>query len=294
MSTYPLNVIGGQFHFDTDGTYGQVLSSSRVQTSVLTPTQLKNFSDWSLIGSTGYSESIPQSSSRTIYINFLFPELRDINNYSMNWTHTTYINSTTGLLRYSSDTTTGLDGTWTTFDDNTAVQGWKNTNQSGLWTPSTVNLTGVKGIELQMYFATGPTVTTSYIYFYCLNVFGAYTPTGLEFWHATNDLPMNGNNFNFGDTSRGGIYPVTFRVKNHSATLTANDVIVTAQTPSIGDLQSGITFSDGGAYSSSITIPSIAPGAISPVITARRTVAGGAPQNSLNTTRITATETSWT
>ena len=73
----------------------------------------------------------------------------------------------------------------------------------------------------------------------------------------------------------------------------ANNVVVAATAGMVGGVASGLEFSDGGAYQSSLTIASIPANSISGVITARRTV-GAAETIQVGCSYVSAKAGSWT
>lgn len=122
----------------------------------------------------------------------------------------------------------------------------------------------------------------------------------MRMWRPTLDELLDDNNsadgafFDWGDVQRNTTSDKSFRVKNESATLTANGVVVSQQTltdttPAVNSM---FTFSDGGAFATSIEIGSLAPGALNPVITKRFTRPNDAVL-SLWASRTVANPTSW-
>ena len=104
----------------------------------------------------------------------------------------------------------------------------------------------------------------------------------------------DGTHIDWGDTVRGTSADRTFRVKNNSATLTANSIqlsttVLTNTTPS---LVNQFEYSDGGAFAQTLDIGNLAPGAISPLITVRRNTDISATL-SVWTARIDIEPTSW-
>lgn len=270
MSTYPINTTGQQFHFDSDGTIGQLISPGRGFNASLSNAELRTLMSWQIGPYT--------NSANGLYQNFLFPQPRNLVAFSC--AHAV----TTPALWISYDTTDGMNGIWQQVRTTTEMNKWFYTiSTTTLRTTEPFVYNAVRGIE---YRAAGQ------LYLYSLNFFGDYTPIGLRFWHATEDREMDGDNLDFGDIIRSNSYTRQFRIKNFN-TLTANNVLVTASSPNAGSTLAGMEFSDGGTYATSQTITSIAPSAISSVITARRTVASNATENQIGNCRITATEGSW-
>lgn len=155
---------------------------------------------------------------------------------------------TNSWIKTSTDTVTGLDGTWTLADQ---PQEWNDCIEAKLRTLKAVTWTGIKAIEFGNM--------NSYIdlYIYNFNIWSNFTnTTGLIFWDGTNDQIMNGDNFDIGDTLPSSVVVREFRVKN-AHTQTANTITVSAPTgyANTGSLRVGLEFStDGTNYSSSVVI----------------------------------------
>src|SRR5690242_6124663 len=95
---YP-DVPANRFAYHLDGTKIFELDSAKTLTEITS--QAAAFNDEDGDNATTYG---------AVALIFIFPELRDINGYYLvdNW------GGTPGALQYSTNTTTGLDGTWTT------------------------------------------------------------------------------------------------------------------------------------------------------------------------------------
>ena len=281
MGIYPINTTGQQFHFDVDGTVGQLLASNRSYTSTISSASLSLLTNWA--GGGTYSNY-----QITQYFNLYFPQARDLSAFSMMWNWSGRAPTSFGFW-VSYDTTDGINGTWTQIRTAAELEVWRGITTRQLRSVEPFSFAAVRGFELRVAMNSGQNDT---FLLYALNLFGDYSPAGLRFWHATEDREMDGNNLDFGDVSRNNSYTREFRIKNLN-TLTANNVLIAAAAPNSGSTLAGMEFSDGGAYAVSQTISSIAPSAISSVITARRTVASNATENQIGNCRITATEGSW-
>jgi hypothetical protein len=291
-ASYPMNLSGKQFLFDTDGTYGQILNSNRSFKQELTASQLRNTCDWNLVGTNGYYVLVDYPVSQNIYWNLLFPQPRTITNFSMNYD--LYVANLNIDFRYSTNTVNGTDGTWTSISNGTLVTQFKKTTESKMRMPEAIGpFTNVKGVEFNLVASPQAGVNDGYIYMYCFNLFGQYTPNGLEYWDATLNQPLNPNTFNFGDVARGAVYIQSFRLKNNNAQQ-ANNVVVSAATPSAGDMQPELQFKTSGSYATSVTLTSIDIGAISEVITIKRSPSPSSPMNVFNNCRIQSIVGTWT
>lgn len=194
----------------------------------------------------------------------IFPEPRDIAGYFL------AASASPTNLETSTDTTNGVDGTWTArgnpVNGGNSKPGYRNAIQS-------VNWPGVKGIRWRHAASFGP---DNYVRMFA--VYGSPSsgeaPDRLRIWHPTSDVEVAGYHFDFGDVPRAAVVSKTFRVKNPSATLTANDVTLSVE--ALSDTSpsnvSQYEFSDDGTnFSSTLNIGNLAPGATSGVITLRRT-----------------------
>lgn len=191
-----------------------------------------------------------------------------------------------GGLYWSSDTIDGTDGIWTYEAMNASSQLTSNSFRS----ISNVNIPNVKGIRLGGYNNTSNGESCTLIE---LQLYGQWAPATLAAWHPTLDQQIDGHELDFGDVLLGNVYNKQFRIKN-GHTLTANNVTVSC-TAGTAEFISGLSFSlDGSTYTSSVTISSIAPGAISGTVYVRRTVSAGQTANILALAPIDFIATTWT
>lgn len=274
--TYP-DVPAPRMAYDRDGTVMMELSSSYLYIQT-------------------YSQAVKESLnsernggvSNVACFAFIFPEQRDISGYLV--THT---NGGSRLFQSSNDTTNGEDGTWTTEF---------NYTQSGSSTVSqrneiqTASVTNVKAIRFQ-------TGNGGWDWGY-LHLYGRISSAGgdrLRMWHPTLDEPLDDNNstdashLDWGDITQGTTEDRTFRIKNNSATLTANSIIISNEVLSNTSpaLESQVSYSNGGAFTDSLNIGNLGPGTISPIITVRRSTSLNASL-AIWTMRTVAEAGSWT
>ena len=261
--------------YDRDGTVCAqlVTNTSTVQQMSATNIQRMNdedsdsYNNYSWYGNVG---------GVTYGLAFIFPELRDISGYMVQCQHT---GASRAELQTSVDTTNGLDGTWVTQDAS-----WDSAGGGINYIPmresiSNVSYNGIKAMRFLTDMGTGG---SRVILYFAVHLYGSISDyTGLDtlrMWHPTLDEPLDDNtsadgaHLDWGDVIQGTTADRTFRVKNNSAALTANSVAISTEvaTNASPTLESQITYSDGGAFASSINIGSLAPGAISPVITVRK------------------------
>lgn len=307
---YP-DVPGHRFAYDVDGT----LVRSRSQAGVwqtLTPGNLvlindEDESDW-LAWATGptwwgtsgiYLNTGDDRSAGNSHLSFIFPQLRNIAGYFIRAERAsgavTYEPTT---LQVSSDTTDGTDGMWTTLLNPWA---WATSLVVPRHRDAIQPLTGadgVKGIRFTVNKANAAENGADRTRIFALHLYGTIVGSnnGLRFWHGTLDQEMDKANFDFGDIAQSSVNTKTFRLKNTSSQ-TANSVVISAESNDTGiidDLATGMTFStDNTSYAATATVTSIAAGAISSVLYARRTV-GAAETSSARSARIKAVPGSWT
>lgn len=271
------DVPGPRMAYDRDGTislYGMSQSES-----VATP---GGVNDLTLLN----NESFDGVGSR-YWTYLIFPQLRDIVGYAI---HTS---SGDRGIHTSTNTTTGLDGTWTSRGSYSTVG---TTPQ--MRSISTVNWTGVKAIKV---YADSGAYTWNAVSHNLIHLYGTIsagqTPDRLRIWHPTLDQEVTGAYFDWGDIQRNGAsITKTFRIKNNSAALTANSIVLSSEalTDTTPTNAGQHTFApDGVTFSSPLNIGNLAPGAISSEITVRRLTPTNAAL-SLWWTRINAVAGSWT
>jgi hypothetical protein len=121
-------------------------------------------------------------------------------------------------------------------------------------------------------------------------------PNRLEIWHPTLDQRISAAALDWGNVQRASSANLTFRVKNRSATLSANGVTLsldslTDASPSF--LSAHQVSADGTNFASTASAGTLAPGAISGVMTLRRTVPSNAVLG-IWAARLKAVAASWT
>lgn len=290
---YP-DVPAPRMAYDRDGTVGLKVNYTLGTNSQLTAGEMANMNDES---NSSVMTISPSANSQQWGVVLVFPQLRDITGYTIFFELTQ--GGTIQGVETSTDTTNGIDGTWTNQGNyvnagNTATATLMRTSITAL------SVAGIRGIRwLNSSGAGGARNVRS------LQLFGAIaageTPDRLRMWHPTLDEPLDDNTssdgafFDWGDIQRNTTSDKTFRIKNNSATLTANGIIVSQETltDTSPTVNSQFTFSDGGAFAASIDIGNLAPGALSPIITKRFTRPSNATL-SLWTSRTIANPTSWT
>lgn len=201
----------------------------------------------------------------------IFPEQRDIDGYWINLNRNTdWVGATP--LKVSADTTTGIDGTWTTVpgyapDSNfAAIPRYRDSIKS-------VTFLGMKAIKFGVSDPNNfqPKGIRNF------HVYGEKVPgqnlDRLEIWHPTLDQKVGPAYFDFGNSARASTTTRTFRVKNISPTKTAQQVRVAMEisTDSNPALLGQMTMSlDGSVWLPQVNVGDLGPGQISQVISLRR------------------------
>jgi hypothetical protein len=188
-------------------------------------------------------------------------------------------------LSYSTDTTDGGDGTW-----NITPHNMDTTTGSALRQMTAVNFPSVRGMRLWM--TNGYSGTANY-YARDMAFYGSWTPATLAGWHPTSDIQVPPAQLDFGDIATGTQATKQFRIKN-GRSLTANNVVVSA---AAGNVQTagGMSLStDNVTFTPTVTIASIAPGAISPIVYVKRTVGSGEMVGNIGIATVQFIAGSWT
>lgn len=230
-----------------------------------------------------------------LYAVYIFPELRDITNYY--W----YMNANGGdtihvRMDYSTDTTNGLNGTWTVAVADFTNQGLVNVSNSpgNRTTIKPLSMLGIKAIRIYMTQSWGDVLSLMSFHLYG-NITAGQNPDRLALWHPTSDMRVGPAYFDWGDALRGSTADRTFRVKNLSATLSANTITcsvdaLTDTTPSV--VGQHTVSADGTTFAATASAGTLIPGAISGIMTIRRTTSATAVL-SLWAIRVHAVAASW-
>lgn len=287
MSFLP-TVPGTPFMVDTDGTTVILIDHAGAPSAISGGT-IAGFIDGS--DSTTYNLPIPGYNWNTI--SFAFPQARDVTGMMINQTTNDSAYTWIRDIYTSVDTTDGVDGSWVNYQSYASYSespGWGRAELSVRQNPISVSWVGIKGVKIRVYNSKD---STRYLYLKNCIFFGdPFTYAGLRFWHPTLDQPLTGAELDLGDVEQNSAYDRTFRIKNTN-TQTANTITV-SKTVQLNNTAANVQFSDGGAYANTLLIPTLAPDALTGILTMRRTV-GAAEQAGLpGQARITASPASWT
>ena len=291
---YP-DVPAPRMAYDRDGTVGLSLDTGSASSATLSAAQVQNLND----ESSASALRIHSGSSGSQWLGLIFPQLRDVLGYQV--TVGLFSGGTVMALQWSPNTTSGLDGTWNTISSPHAYTGYNKISMRNNITP--LALTGVRGMRWQ--YGSGGNAASDDVDIYTLHVYGGPSAgenvDRLRLWHPTLDEPLDdmtaadGAYLDWGEATRGTSQDRTFRIKNNSATLTANSIDLTIHVPTDTSptVASQHTLSDGGAFAGTINIGNLSPGQISGIITLRRNTLSTAVL-SLWTGRILVNPGSWT
>lgn len=240
------------------------------------------------------------------YYLLAFPELRDVDGLYLGVMQQDPADWVDVTVEGSVDTTTGLDGTWTEmFASNRvqqgAVTGWWGHTAAGDYRRYIRVIPPVEGLRALRVVMTPQTPGTSAWRLVAMHVFGEVSAHSthtdrLRFWHPTDDVPLPAGYFDWGNVPFGSTADATFRIKNVSASTRADTITVstdalTDATPSVA-AQHLLSYA-ASAYAASVVVPSLAPGALSKLVTLRR-VTPSTAQGGPWALRVHARATSWT
>ena len=230
----------------------------------------------------------------------IFAELRDLDGFLMSVDGTTggFQRYYAGPVSVSSNTTNGLDGTWTvirpwsddTLGDGIVLTATKPQMRTAVYWTTSLN---VKAVKLG-FWGSGSRILDLHLYG---KIKAGETPKRLELWHPTLDQSLSAAYFDWGDIPRNSTETRSFRIKNMHSTLTSNGVraamsALTDTSPSVVG-QMALSQDGGSTWAAQQTLSApLAPGAISPVLQIRRNTASNATL-SLWWSRVFADATSW-
>lgn len=271
--------------YDRDGSIGVGITGAGVPTQ-LTLAQLQGFNSESETG------TAPTTSAARVAI--VFPIPMDAKAVFLSLASSTPLVS----IETSKDTTTGVDGTWTT---QIAAASQLRDVKPNYRTASAVHTLpggapnqGIRGVRISAATSVLPNIRALHIY---ADPSPSATPDRIAAWDPSANSPLAPTAFDWGNVPRSSSANRSFRIKNLSDNLTAEDieVYVEALTPGVPSVAGMHTISDNGGatFLTSITIPSLAPGEISDVLILRRVVPANA-QVSVWSARVAADVTTWT
>lgn len=202
----------------------------------------------------------------------IFPQTRSITHVCV-IVDTFFARGDYSRVQTTTNSTNGQDGTWTTIATNfpifpEAVQPNYRTRIQALSAPS------IKGIRF-MSDQGGGSVTRARIVHLYGTIDAGQTPDRVRIWHPTLDQPLSDTPayLDWGDVQRTSTATRSFRVKNNSSTKTANNTVISVETLTDANPSVPPQFTmsiGGGAYVPSFEVVTLAPGAITSVISIKR------------------------
>lgn len=231
-----------------------------------------------------------QSAGQQLVGWWFFPEQREVTAFFALFLSNADIISQVSSIAGSNDTTNGLDGTWETASLGAGVPAYVNDYswRDGIKAVSftggkkTVRIVGTPG-------GTGGTTSTFYIVHLYGEKVAGQTPNDIVFIdHDTTPGVAYTAPEDFGDRPLGTSVVRQWRVKNTSATLTANGINLQCNDSDF------VISTDGVTWVVTINIASLAPGAESATLYVRNTTPAAGNLLGPRFARIVAIVTSWT
>lgn len=292
------DIPGTRFALDQDGTvvkwrnFSTLSAWTDVTASVL---------ETQKVTTATYLEAAVANSAQWGQVVFAFPEARSISGiyHHLAFSHGTQ-NYDNVAYEYSTDTTDGTDGSWSSFSatfSNLTLHDAPNEVSKPYYRSdiATLSLSNVTGIRVRwMYSGWGGAGNHRMFVFH---LYGTRPTAGVDrlaFWHPSSDQIIDAAALDFGDIAQGTSVTRQFRIKNLSGSLTANDITV-----QVSDLLpeysgTGLQVStDNVTYQNSVNIGNLAAGVISATLYVRRTVPGAESQTQRHA-RLLANAASWT
>lgn len=277
--SYP-DVPGYRFAYDLDGT---IAGSYNTNTGVSVD-HTSSLSTWN--NESNSSVGVVSGTSSVCYLYFIFPEPRNISGVfiNSNW-------SGTVALQWSNDTTSGLDGNWT------SVVGFSKSenNDKTVQRNNIVTMSLTEVTALRTSFAISN--NTSHSPTRNIHIYGSipadHSPNRLRIVD-TSDEDIAAQ-LDFGNIPQRNNVTKQFKVINNSSTQTANNITITLSAPTdttpsiVGQFQ---VSTDNVAFANAVNIGDLGPGESSGTLYVRNAVASNA-QLGLWTARMVAHPTSW-
>ncbi len=269
--------------YDRDGSIGVTVTAAGALTQ-LTATEMRQLNN--------ESEDTPAFATKQ-RLALVFPAPVDITHIFL----ATSASAVTYSIETSKDTTTGIDGTWSTqvaagimylrdVRPSYRIFSALTTMQSGAISQ------GVRGVRVSGTANTSIEFRGLHVY---ANPASGATPDRLAFWQPVTNAEVTGSYFDWGNSPRGSSADKTFRIKNMSPDLNAEGLSLYAEalTPGVPSVAGMMLFSeDGVSWSPSLILPDLAPGEITDVLYVRRNVPTNA-QVSVWSARMIADVTTW-
>jgi hypothetical protein len=251
---YP-DVPGPRMAYDRDGSVGFRIDSGVVTQMNSVETRYLN-DEGALSG---------QGDNTTRQYGVVFPELRDV--IGVYWATASGGDEPARAVETSTDTTSGLDGSWVTRIAGTPPQTYgTSVSPDYRLLIQVVAWNGVRAIRW-----TAGRVQWAF------HVYGSPSATAykdrLRMWDPTFNNPLAGAALDFGESPRHSSADRQFRIKNTSLSKTASGISVIAETltdtsPSL--IPQVLLSSDGVRFTQTLSLGTLGPGALTSKITVRR------------------------
>ncbi len=200
----------------------------------------------------------------------------------------------THWIAYSTNTTQGLDGTWTTLGITTTHGSpGEFAAPPGDGYRDLISSVAVSGVRSLMIYGGADDVIEWWTYHFYGVPDAGETPDRLLFLDPDDSDNEFTKPLDYGDIERGETFDDTFKVRNNSSSLSANTVQLTGQ-DLFGGAGGWLTYSDGGSFQATLSIGNLASSTTyGSTITVRNIVPTGTVLGTyVARTRITAA--SWT
>lgn len=228
--------------YDTDGAKLFYLASTIPAIVYLSESQMRSANSEN--NEIAYSNSHDFGDST---VGIIFPELRRVSGYTIN------ISFIPTAIEYSTNTVTGIDGSWFPIDQTSFFVEEQIESQYRVSINSiTMNSNNpVKAIRFKGQ-SNNPLIKAVHIY-------GKKIASSdrIVFWHPTLNQEVSASHFDFGDISNNNEYTKQFRLKNVSTIRSANNIAITLDTTTSAtpSLINQFSLSDDGVtYSTSLNL----------------------------------------
>lgn len=198
-------------------------------------------------------------------VGVIFPELRTVSGYLIN------VSFIPTAIEYSTNTVTGINGTWLPIDQTTFFIEEQVESQYRISINSITMNSGspVKAIRFKGQ-STNPLIKAVHIY-------GKKSAASdrIVFWHPTLNQEVSASYFDFGDISNNNEYIKQFRLKNLSTNKAANNIAITldATTTTVPALTNQFSLSDDSVtYGSSLNLGFLAKEGISSMFYVKKNI----------------------
>lgn len=280
---------GNRMPIDDDGTVLYRTNRAGVMDSTAASTL-----NYEAAASVSFWPAAGAGSGSTGYLTVVFPELRDV----VGW-YLRLSNLATGVIddddvEYATDTSTGDDGTWTSASTAWGVVG-SDTAASSSWRDDVVTSQPLRCNGLRFAYSGAE----NSIYLSNLHLFGERVTHGdrLVVYDFDGKVRVLPRTLDWGDVPLASAADFRIRVKNTSASLIADSMLVTLEpstdtTPSV-PAQHLLSYDLGDTFAASVSIGRVEPGDVTGPIIVRRVTSASVTAGPW-AARIRVTASGWT